>query len=375
MNFKDFLAEKALNDKVFKAAIERMSSTAKMGFELEMWVPEESDLLIISPEDSSIGDFNDTAKEAKQSLEDLLGYSVYVNGKTITQWRIVPDSSIQEAGIGCGIEIVSPPDPVEDSLSDLRQLFKWMTKHEVVTNSTTGIHLNLSIPDLKEKLDPLKLILFMGEEHILRKYARETNAYAMKHLDDLVNHIEKLGVPPTNASVMLAKSYMILRTDKYRTVNLSKLEHGYLEFRTAGNENYHKKFNQLEADVGRFLAVLEIACDPDAERKEYLKKISKLFSKSSEKRTSSANKQLDDVLDTMTRQVRMSDAGEDSLDQVSHAIRYAVKNVVDKGGELPLKFRSEFLTLLGKIKKNEPSLIDNLRDRVSSTDLKAFNIK
>lgn len=282
MNFKDFLAEKALNDKVFKAAIERMSGDAKLGFELEMWVPEESGLLIISPEDSSIGDFNETAKQAKESLEDLLGTTFEIDTTNIDKWRIVQDNSIQDEGLGCGIEVISPPQPVEDALGDLKQCFKWMIKNDVVTNSTTGIHLNLSISDLKDKLDPVKLILFMGETHLLQSYERQTNSYAKKHYNDMIDGISRLGIIPKTADAMIERAYMAIKKEKHRTVNLGKLDKGYLEFRTAGNARYETKLNQIERDVGRFLTVIELACDPNAERKEYLKKIAKLYGKGRE---------------------------------------------------------------------------------------------
>lgn len=277
MNFKEYLAEKALNDKVYASTIERLGGTAKMGFELEMWIPEESDLLIIDDGDSSRGDYALTAAKAKQSLEDALGVDVTINGDNINDWRIVPDGSIQEGGTGTGIELVSPPTPVDDALGDLKQCFKWMSKHDVVTNSTTGLHVNLSIPGIWTRLDKLKLILFMGEQHVLKKYERELNTYAKAHYADMIDAIQKAGPGPKKASELNAIASKALQDIKYRTVNLSKLKSGYLEFRTAGNANYHKKFESIANDVGRFLTIIELACDPEAERKEYLKKLAKLF--------------------------------------------------------------------------------------------------
>lgn len=277
ITFKQFLGEKAMNPGVFTDTIERLSGSAKMGFELEMWVPEESDLLIIKDEDSSLGDFMKTAKEAQASLEDFIGYDVKIDGDTSKYWSVTADQSIQEGGVGIGIEVVSPPEPVEDSMANLKMMFRWMTKHEVITNSTTGLHINLSLPGLKEKLDPLKLILFMGESHVLASYERKFNAFAKEHGEDLMAEISRTGVLPKNASDLKHIASRALKFEKYRTVNLSKIEQGYLEFRTAGNTDYHKKFAQITSDVGRFLTILELACDPSAERKEYIKKLVKLF--------------------------------------------------------------------------------------------------
>lgn len=280
--FKQFLDEAKMNSGTFASAIERLSSSAKLGFELEMWITEDSDFLIVADHDANVGDFKKTAELAKESLEDLLGVDVQVGTATVNSWRIVRDDSIEEGvgndRLGVGIEIVSPPTPVEDGIGDLKQVLRWMTKNKVVTNSSTGIHLNLSIPEIKEKLDPLKLVLFMGEQHILKSYDREFNTYAKQHRDTLLAAIQQTGRLPNDAKGLMAIAGSALaKGEKSRTVNFRKLREGYLEFRTGGNTDYHKKFPQIESDIGRFLAVLEIACDPDAERKEYLKKLAKLF--------------------------------------------------------------------------------------------------
>ena len=399
ITFKQFLSEKALRPSVFAATIERLSGSAKMGFELEMWVPEDSDLLIISDEDSANGDFKKTAEQAKDSLEDSLGYDVTINGDSSKGWVIVPDGSIQAPGVGCGIEIVSPPDPVEDSLGDLRQMFRWMTKHDVITNSTTGLHLNLSIPDIKEKLDPLKLILFMGEGHVLSSYGRKLNTYAKEHGADLIDTIKNTGKLPNDAAGLKRYATHALQDVKYRTVNLSKLKDGYLEFRTAGNENYHKKFDQVAGDVGRFLTVLELACDPDAEKQEYAKKLVKLFNAGRDAKTkpgeysygikpgtleSIVGKSTIDRLKMHIEDNRMTRA-ETVLGQIMDSVGYEI--VTGKYEHIPVKAIAEFKVLYTKVVKNAilydaPDLLSQIRknaygDEKKNIDAfaKAFNLK
>ena len=399
MNFKEYLAEKALNDKVYASTIERLGGTAKMGFELEMWIPEESDLLIIDDGDSSKGDYGKTAAEAKKSLEDALGVDVTINGDDINDWRIVPDGSIQEGGTGTGIELVSPPTPVDDALGDLKQCFKWMTKHEVVTNSTTGLHLNLSIPGLAGNLDPLKLILFMGEAHVLKSYERETNTYAKKHYTDLVDAIKNMGVLPKSLNYLTIEARKSLKKEKYRTVNLSKLDHGYLEFRTAGNENYHKKYNQVAGDVGRFLTVLEIACDPDAERQEYLKKIAKLFGDAKETakidrsktRNLSNEPSPEGSLESIIGDVNLFSLkelvknGESSkiVQRLSRVMKLTGADLSDGKIDVSPKNIAEFKLLLSKLAKIEPEALSKAKASASSqvelddikAFMKAFNLK
>lgn len=404
ITFKQFLSEKALRPSVFAATIERLSGSAKMGFELEMWVPEDSDLLIISDEDSSNGDFKKTAEQAKDSLEDSLGYDVTINGDSAKGWVIVPDGSIQAPGVGCGIEIVSPPDPVEDSLADLRQMFRWMTKHDVITNSTTGLHLNLSIPEIKEKLDPLKLILFMGESHVLSSYDRKLNTYAKEHGADLIDTIKNTGKLPNDAAGLKRYATHALQDVKYRTVNLSKLKDGYLEFRTAGNENYHKKFDQVAGDVGRFLTVLELACDPDAEKQEYAKKIVKLFNAGRDAKgrgtnysyTNSKPGSLEHLAEKSRVDLLKVAIDSENADRIKTRlmeIMFVIGHKINTGivDTIPTKTVAEFKILYAKALKLAPEFADDIKDIRNdetvegstrdvrkaniNTFIKAFNLK
>ncbi|WP_407308158.1 amidoligase family protein [Acinetobacter sp.] len=229
--------------------------------------------------DGDAGDFLQTAKKVAEALEKLLHTTVKVNNTNIQDWRVVKDDSIDGDSSGVGIEIVSPPLPINDALDALKSCFKFMDENHLETNDTTGLHINLSIPDLKEKLDPLKLILFMGEEHILKSYSREMNRYTKKHVDGILDIIGRKGQLPKSGELINAARSALQSSDKYKTVNLGKLNHGYLEFRAAGNTNYHHKYNKVIDDIGRFLTILELACDPNAERQEYLKKVAKLFDK------------------------------------------------------------------------------------------------
>lgn len=393
ITFKQFLDEARMSKRVFDGAIERWGNDAKLGIELEMWVTENSDFLIVQ-DDEYIGDFKKTAEEVKKSLEDYLGVDVVI-GQSDDQWKIVKDESIQGEDNGVGIEIVSPPLPVADALGDLKVCFKWMDKNGMETNSSTGIHINLSIPELKAKLDPLKLILFMGEAHVLKSYARETNGFAKKHFDDLVASIKKAGRIPKDAVELQTVARQFLQDAKYRTVNLSKLSQGYLEFRTGGNDDYHKKYKQIESDVGRFLEVLEIACNPDAERKEYLKKLTNLFNagqaaKNASKPGSYGNPKpgsLEQILGSGTLDLfkahiygedfdRAKNRLKDIMDVTGHGI------VIGEIGEISVKAIAEFKVWYTKLKKNNPEVLKQIRDEAEGNELKyinafakAFNLK
>ena len=392
ITFKQYLSEKAMNRGVFTSAIERLGD-AKLGFELEMWVTENSDFLIVK-DDAYIGDFQKTAKMAQKSLEDYLGVDVVV-GESETKWKIVPDGSVQGGDNGVGIEVVSPPLPVQDALDDLKSCFRWMSKNGMETNSTTGIHLNLSIPDLKSKLDPLKLILFMGEKHLLQSYAREANTYAKEHMDDLITGIKNGGRIPKTAWKLHAMATAALKAEKYRTVNLSKLEQGYLEFRTGGNEDYHKKYSQIESDVGRFLTLLELACNPDDDKNEYLKKLAKLFNSASAAKTTpppgyyttSKPGSLEALIGSSTLNLFKAKIHGEQYDSATDRLRQLMDttgHAIDSGKieEVSVKAIAEFKVWYSKLQKNVPDVLKKIRDGADADEIKnintfakAFNLK
>jgi hypothetical protein len=223
------------------------------------------------------------------SLENEVDHAVVVAkdaqktaSKNKNSWYVEKDESIRARG-GVGLEVVSPPLAMDNANDTVDTVFNWMQTNELTTNDTTGLHVGVSIPGIEDKLDPVKLILFMGEQHLLRQFGREGNEYTKPHLDIIVHSIKQRGVLPKSASELESTALKILkdvqgRDHKYRTVNLSKLNDGYVEFRVAGGAGYEQDAALVKKTVGRYVTAIEIACSPDMERKEYLKKLAALFS-------------------------------------------------------------------------------------------------
>jgi hypothetical protein len=190
-----------------------------------------------------------------------------------TQWMVVPDGSISG---GSGVEVVSPPLPLKEGLEKLAEMFAWMKSQYVITNASTGFHINVSTPNLSN-LDPVKLIVFLGEKHVLTQFNRVLNTYTSQQSERIINSVGSSGKMPKEAQALIDLAKSVLSNQKYSSVNLSKLAHGYLEFRIVGNENYHKRLNEVRSASLRFVSALEVACDPDAERKLYLKKLAAMM--------------------------------------------------------------------------------------------------
>lgn len=243
--------------------------------------------------------FKNTAERMAQKLKDALQQPVTVNGVGYANWNLTHDTSIKDSAgrsdeedqTGYGVEIVSPPQPPSTALEQLAVVFGILGKYDIETNESTGVHVNISLENL-EAFDPLKLVLFMGDEHILKKFDRTTNTFTNSQLRRVVDSISTTGKIPKAVDELMALGREGLKeTGKYFSVNLLHLPK-YLEFRAAGGANYHKRLHDIREVTGRWLTAVEIAAKPDMYRKEYLKKVMKLIDKTGEAEMRESHKDL-----------------------------------------------------------------------------------
>lgn len=250
-------------------------------------------------EPPSPDDGNNWNEEAASKVADALGKELDVHVSLSpgdTGWKIVQDTSIEgdePSEFGHGVEIISPPTPAEKAMHDLEIVFDFMRFHYIETNKSTGLHINMSVPNIKEKLDPLKLVLFMGEEYSLKLFNRLTNTYATPQIKSILDGIKLYGkVPASQAELLDFASMRLAKDAKYKSVNLGKLKQGYLEFRVAGGSDYHLAMDKVKDVIGRWLTAIDIACDPSAEREQYLKKVAKLFGRGIEATNTEEQRQM-----------------------------------------------------------------------------------
>jgi hypothetical protein len=202
-------------------------------------------------------------------------YGYHDGSKDTDNYTIEPDSSI-----GTGIEIVSPVfDNYEEFMSELENVLDWITERDdFVTTDRTGIHINIGMKDMSEKIDILKLLLFMGETNIAKEFGRLYNTYAVQTLDLVKDIMDEKPSSNYKDSIEVINLELLRRGDKYRTVNFRRLhDNDYIEFRGMGGENYHRKWNKIKSNIGRFVRIIEISMDENAYRKDYLKKLTKLL--------------------------------------------------------------------------------------------------
>ena len=222
---------------------------------------------------------DETLQKVRDSLAKIF-IDVDVNGYATDIWQVTTDDSINDDDeIVIGVEVVSPPLPVQQGIVALKQMFEWMKKNKVITNKSTGLHINVSVKNIKN-IDRVKLALMLGEKYVSEQFKRTMNTYAASQVDRLKKAArEDHTIEPTAKNIQDIIEYLKihLAEQKYFAFNLGKLEQGYVEFRIAGNEDYHHDFEKAKNTTLRFANVLAIACDPNAYKNEYYKKIVKLF--------------------------------------------------------------------------------------------------
>lgn len=233
------------------------------------------------------------AQEIADELESAMGIEVrafedYHQGRSASEgtWRIEPDGSLtpDDSSTEAGMEIITPNNglPLKEGIAKMMELFKLLKSRRRAYTSesaTTGLHINLSIPEQYEKeIDYAKLVLFSGDEYVLEQFERVGG-----YNDEAVGQITSaIAAGNAEGALMLmrkgmttAASVSLIRSNKHRTVTVNK-KPGYVEFRVVGND-YLSMADEVRMAVLRFARALTIAADPEAYKEEYAKKLYKLI--------------------------------------------------------------------------------------------------
>ena len=194
-----------------------------------------------------------------------------------TYWRIEPDQSLSEGGV----EVISPPMRLPDFLKILPKMFSWIDLWGD-TDSSCGFHVHMSVDgvDLEDSIDPVKLILFTDEDKIWKYFdTRKDNTYVISVKDKL----KTKGKINKNDLKNLFKDKRLMLIDWGRdhsdSINFMNLDEGHIEFRYMGGPNYHKSLNKVIESIAIFAYNLSLACDPEFKKKEYIKKLVRIFNK------------------------------------------------------------------------------------------------
>lgn len=287
-----------IKDRLFKSFLltQKIYSMISLADKLEItWPHWKSDNSLKFNLGYSVENANLIAK----SLQDWLNVSVKVGSvyhevdRDDQTWIIEPDNSIKEYNAGeIPLEIISPPLPLRNCLTIIKSFFDWVKRCNGRSNSSTGFHINISLPDMQEKqlenVDLVKLAVLMADKHVLEEFQRSASKYTE-------SFIEKMTAYKTPAQ--LAVALTALRRGYYSSIHRALIpsdgfgkmtsvvgKRTYIEFRAAGHAaeaenaaNYFDNINKLQMTVMRFAKALSLAADDTAVQKEYAVKLYKLL--------------------------------------------------------------------------------------------------
>jgi hypothetical protein len=248
-------------------------------------------------EDNEYGEdleYQQAADFLKPVLEQTMGAPVNIfqdyhqSVKKLTDWYIEPDGSLNANNDeDATAEIVSPPLPAAQAVDALKRFYAMAAQLNLYTNSSTGLHINVSIPD---KLDVLKLAVFTGDQHVLQQFGRQDSDYAVSSQQAIAGRVAGgspvlktktkktpgvLGQPKTQTTLDV-KSLQRIAQDATGDHTASISNNGkYISFRHAGGD-YLQDYTSVFNVVGRFIRAMIIASDPTAYAQEYQTKLAKL---------------------------------------------------------------------------------------------------
>ncbi len=252
--------------------------------------------------------------EIAEEFSQHIGRPASEGGHDESSYGVTTDGSLSYAendGDG-GIEFISPPLTISEMLSDLQKVKQYAEKTGAYTNSSCGLHINVSVPGFTGyDLDFVKLALLLGDEHVLKEFGRVGSRFAASALGVVKSNIRKS--PEEVASIlnkmkegldqMASKAIHSGDTHKFTSINNKG---DYIEFRAAGNDWLGTNFDKIENTMLRYVVALDAAMDPKKHREEYLKKFYKAL------------------------------AGDQKNDVIEHFVKYAA-------GEMPKQALKSFI--------------------------------
>lgn len=161
-------------------------------------------------------------------------------------------------------EIITPPQKKKKALQTLSDIQSYLSEIDTVTNVSTGFHVNISAKRMKE-FDPMTLIAVVDEHRVAQTFNRADNPYCVPwayHFDRISKRVKRNPeildkkhslmynstslvdcVAQNDSELLEDMTYSVFRDldEKYITINISKLQLGYVEFRMMGGKDYHEK--------------------------------------------------------------------------------------------------------------------------------------
>jgi hypothetical protein len=171
-------------------------------------------------------------------------------------------------------------------LEDIDKVAKWASRAGAYTNSSTGLHMNVSVPD-QENLDYVKLAMFLGDNYILEQFGRAGNSYCKSALNKIITTArgdpgrveEMMRQFQGGLSELASKILHTGSTEKFTSINNRE---GWIEFRGPGGDWLNDDLAPVKNTLLRAVVALDVATKPEEFKQEYYKKLYKTLSQGQE---------------------------------------------------------------------------------------------
>jgi hypothetical protein len=208
---------------------------------------------------------------------------------------IEPDGSIEpDDSDEAAAEIITPPLPLAETLELFGKVRDWAEEYGGYTNSSTGLHFNISSPNMSQ-FDYVKMVLLLGDQHLLGLFDREYNSYCRSAIGKIISEMrrqhyqgegqmdrvlaERVMEVLKSHTYRLAQEFIqdaikswgnTFTTDKYTSLNWKG---DYMEVRALGGPKIMTDPQLTLNAIYRVIRVWASAVDPKLDREEYLKKL------------------------------------------------------------------------------------------------------
>lgn len=199
-----------------------------------------------------------------------------------TVWNFEFDTSLDE---NTGVEIISPAMSLSQAVEIIPKIFEWAKDNGAANDKQTGFHMSVSFPHYSiDNLDFIKMALFLGDRHVLDtfgRYGNEMTKPVISHLSNypvsnMLSALDTLSIDKTfdslgeklNAAAKVAVNRSWF--DKFVSIHPKS---NIVEIRSAGGTKYLEQAEEIQNAIIRYAYALSIALNPQAEVKEYAKKL------------------------------------------------------------------------------------------------------
>jgi hypothetical protein len=135
------------------------------------------------------------------------------------------------------------------------------------------------VNNLEDKLNRLKMILFMDEGVIWKMFSDRMDNDFVRSAKDSLKSKGTVSSKVTDKIFDPVKTALTLTSIHDDAINFQNVKEGHIEYRYLGGDNYEKKESQLTTTIGHFAHNMAIGYDPEFKKKEYEHKLSRIFNK------------------------------------------------------------------------------------------------